>query len=65
MAMLFPLGMWMLYLWLARKCLRMSAGGLNAQRRNDSNYWGSRPDAKIPQTVPSHWVETYRAVEDR
>ena len=61
MAMLFLLGMWVLYFWLGRKCLRASAAGTRAGGRNDMISWGGHPQVKIPDTVPSAWVETYRA----
>jgi hypothetical protein len=56
MAMLLLLGMWVLYFWLARRCLRMSAAGIKARQR--------RPRVQIPDTVPSKWIEAYRAEND-
>lgn len=64
MAILFVVGMWVLYLWLARKCLRMSAASVKAGGRHELKYWGSRPRVKILPTVPSEWVESYRAEND-
>lgn len=56
MAMLLLLGVWALYFWLARKCLRMRATGIKAGQRHSRT--------RIPDTVPSKWIEEYEADND-
>ena len=59
MAILCFLGIWVLYLWLVRKCVRRAgvhAGDRNARQR--------RPRVQIPDNVPSEWIEAYRAEND-
>ena len=63
MAVLFLLGMWVLYFCLARTCLRMSTAVIKAGDRNVEARL-RRPRVQIPDTVPSEWVETYRAEKD-
>jgi len=52
MAMLCFFGILPLYIWLARKCIRMSAAGIKTAR------------VEIPDTVPSEWIEAYKAEND-
>jgi hypothetical protein len=52
MAILCFLAMWTFYFWLVQKCLRRSVAGMKA------------PRVEIPDTVPSEWIEAYRAEND-
>ena len=58
MVMLFLLGMWALYFWLARKCPRKSTAGARAERGKARQR---PPRVRIPDTVPSEWMEAYGA----
>ncbi len=56
MAILCFLGVWALYIWLVQKCIR-SAAGIKAGDRNAQRV-------QIPDTVPSEWIEAYKAEND-
>jgi len=58
MAILGFLAMWAFYIWLAQKCLRRSVAGVKA---GDGSARQRRPRVRIPDTVPSEWIEAYRA----
>lgn len=63
MAILCLLAIWTFYFCLARKCLRRSVAGIKA---GDGNVEARlrRPRVQIPDTVPSEWIEAYRAEND-
>ena len=52
MAILCFLGSWVLYIWVVQKFIR-SAAGVKAKEH-----------VQIPDTVPSEWIEAYRAEND-
>ncbi len=56
MAILCLVGVWVVYIWLVQKCIR-SAAGIKAGYRN-------APRVHIPDTVPSEWIEAYKAEND-
>ncbi len=60
MAILCFLGAWVLYIWVVQKCIR-SAAGIKA---GDRNVQQRRPRVQVPDTVPSEWIEAYRAEND-
>jgi|NGEPerStandDraft_6_1074524.scaffolds.fasta_scaffold605666_1 hypothetical protein len=64
MAILCFLAMWTFYFWLVQKCLRRSVAGMKAGDRNDTEARIRRPRMEIPDTVPSEWIEAYRAEND-
>ena len=63
MAMLVLLAVWVVYLWLAR-------GAPNIGRwqevgsPNGIELWEEPSCMEVPHTVPSEWVEAYRAETD-
>jgi hypothetical protein len=59
MAMLCFLGVWLVYLWLARTCLRRSAA-VTAGHGAVSRVAASPPRVRVPDTVPVEWIEAYR-----
>ncbi len=61
MAMLCFLGMWALYFWLARICLRGSVATARAKGRTTSDARDSASRGGVPDTVPAEWIEAYRA----
>lgn len=61
MAMLCFLGMWALYIWLARTCLRKSVATARATDRTSMDAPGSPLRGGVPDTVPVEWIEAYRA----
>jgi hypothetical protein len=61
MVILCFLAIWTFYFWLVQKCLRRSVAGIKA---GDRNARQRRPRVQIPDTVPSEWVEVYRAEND-
>ncbi len=61
MAMLCFLGMWALYFWLARICLRGSVATSRAKDRTTIEAGGSASRGGIPDTVPAEWIEAYRS----
>jgi len=60
MTILCFLGVWALYIWVVQKCIR-SAAGIKA---GDRNAQQRRLPVQIPDTVPSEWIEAYRAGND-
>ncbi len=64
MAMLVLLAVWVVYLWLARRCLRISAAGKRVGSPNGIELWEEPSCMEVPHTVPSEWVEAYRAETD-
>jgi hypothetical protein len=63
MAILCFLGFWVLYIWLVQKCIR-SAARIKVGDRKDIETRKSSPRVKIPDTVPSEWIEAYKAEND-
>jgi hypothetical protein len=59
MAILGFLAVWTFYFWLVQKCLRRSVAGIKAGVRNERP-----PRVQIADTVPSEWIEAYRAEND-
>ncbi len=60
MAILFFLGMWAIYFWLARICIRKSVA-VKATGRRTTEAPARSPGMDVPDTVPAEWVEAYRA----
>ena len=63
MVILWFLGVWVFYIWLAQKCIR-SAAGNKAKDCKVIESWESLPRVEIPDTVPSEWIEAYKAEND-
>jgi hypothetical protein len=61
MVILCFLAIWTFYFWLVQKCIRRSVAGIKV---GDCNARQCRPRVQIPDTVPSEWVEAYRAEND-
>lgn len=64
MAILCFLGMWALYIWLVQKCVLGSVAAIGAKDRNDFGARGGLLHVEIPDSVPSEWIEGYRAEND-
>lgn len=58
------LAIWTFYFWLVQKCLRRSVAGIKAGEHKDNETWDGSPRVQIPDTVPSEWIEAYRAEND-
>jgi hypothetical protein len=64
MAILGFLAIWAFYFWLVHKLLRRSVAGIKAGGRNDIEARLRRSRVQIPDTVPSEWIDAYRAEND-
>jgi hypothetical protein len=64
MAILCLLGLWTLYFWLVQKCVRRSFAGMKAWDRNAIEARRRRLRVHIPETVPTEWIEEYKAEND-
>jgi hypothetical protein len=52
------------YFWLVQKCIRRSVAGIKAEGRCETDTRKSFPRVEVPNTVPSEWIEAYRAEND-
>ena len=64
MAILGFLAIWAFYFWLVQKFLRRSVAGIKAGDRCEADTRESLRRVEIPDTVPSEWIEAYRAEND-
>lgn len=63
MAILCFLGIWVLYAWLVQKCIRLAA---RIKTKDDKviESWEGLTRVVIPDTVPSEWIDAYKAEND-